>query len=108
MKKFKVNMQWDFALGHSIYNSYRQWLYRDRLAKDFDRTISINGESGAYVSVYSGLYNGGGPLSWFVEDGSYARLRNFGESPLFRLAVYEQASAGKIAGNMNPEFSDRF
>jgi hypothetical protein len=76
-KKIRVNMQWDFSIGHSIYNSTRQWMYRDRLAKDFDRPLTINGQSGTYVSAYASLYHAGNNVSWFVEDGSYARLRNF-------------------------------
>jgi hypothetical protein len=76
MKNVSLNMQWDFVVGHSIYNNVRHALYRDRIAKDFDRAIEMNGESGAFVSVYNGLFNGALPISWFVENGTYARMRN--------------------------------
>ncbi len=75
-KNLHINMQWDFVKGNSIYNVTRQWLYRDRLSKDFDLPVTINGESGAYVTMYNSLYNSIQPTAWYVEDGSYMRLRN--------------------------------
>ena len=73
-KDLRINMQWDFIYGNTIYNYTRQILYRDNHSKDFDLPVTINGESGAWVTMYNGLYGGGG--SWFIEDGSFARLRN--------------------------------
>jgi TonB-linked SusC/RagA family outer membrane protein len=75
-KFITVNMQWDFSKGNKIYNVTRQWLYRDRLSKDFDLPVTIDGERGAYVAFYNSLYNSVQPSGWFVEDGSYMRLRN--------------------------------
>lgn len=72
----QVNMQWDFSKGNKIYNVTRQWLYRDRISKDFDLPLTIAGEPGAYVTTYNSLYNSVQPSGWFVEDGSYMRLRN--------------------------------
>ena len=54
----------------------RQWLYRDRLSKDYDDAVTINGQTGAFVAFYNSLYNSVQPLSWFVEDGSFVRLRD--------------------------------
>lgn len=75
-KFITVNMQWDFSKGNKIYNVTRQWLYRDGLSKDFDLPVNIDGEKGAYVAMYNSLYNSIQPSGWFVEDGSYMRLRN--------------------------------
>lgn len=75
-KIVNVNMQWDFAIGGEVYNVTRQWLYRDRLSKDLDLPVTVSGESGAYVAMYNSLYNSIQPSGWFVEDGSYWRLRN--------------------------------
>lgn len=75
-KIVNVNMQWDFSKGNEVYNVTRQWLYRDRLSKDFDLPVSVDGESGAYVAMYNSLYNSIQPSGWFVEDASYMRLRN--------------------------------
>jgi TonB-linked SusC/RagA family outer membrane protein len=75
-KNLQVNMQWDFSYGNEIYNQTRQWLYRDRLSKDFDLPVSIDGESGAFVTMYNSIYNSVQPTGWFVEDGSFMRLRS--------------------------------
>lgn len=75
-RKLFINMQWDFMKGNKIYNQTRQWLYRDRLSKDFDLPLNIDGEVGAFVTTYNSLYNSVQPTGWFVEDGSFLRLRN--------------------------------
>lgn len=75
-KIVSINMQWDFSKGNEVYNVTRQWLYRDRLSKDFDLPVTVDGEKGAYVNMYNSLYNSIQPSGWFVEDASYMRLRN--------------------------------
>lgn len=75
-KNIQVNMQWDFIVGNKIYNQTRQWLYRDNISKDYDNPVTVAGESGQWVQLYQSLYNSVSPISWFVEDGSFARLRN--------------------------------
>ncbi len=75
-KNLQINMQWEFMKGNKIYNQTRQWLYRDRLSKDFDLPMTIDGEKGAYVTTYNSLYNSVQPTGWYIEDGSFMRLRN--------------------------------
>lgn len=75
-KNFVFSFQWDWYQGNKIYNITRQWLYRDRLSADYDKPITVNGKSGAYVNFYNSLYNSVSPLTWFVEDGSFLRLRD--------------------------------
>jgi hypothetical protein len=76
MDNLTASFQVDWYQGNHIYNLTRQWLYRDRLSKDYDDPITINGSTGAYVAFYNSLYNSVQPLSWFVEDGSFVRLRD--------------------------------
>lgn len=75
-KKLTVGVQFDWVKGVNIYNQTRQWLYRDRLHADFDESVNIAGQEGAFVAYYNSLYNTNTPLSHFVEDGSYVRLRD--------------------------------
>lgn len=75
-QKLVVSFQIDWRQGNKIYNMTRQWMYRDRLHKDFDKQITINGQTGAFVEYYNSLYNTVSPNSWFVENGSYVRLRD--------------------------------
>jgi TonB-dependent starch-binding outer membrane protein SusC len=102
LKNFQLNMQWDFMVGNKIYNQTRQWLYRDNISKDFDLPITVAGESGAWVQTYASLYNSVSPISWFVEDGSYARLRNLS-------LTYNLGSAvrGKWAKQISLNFAAR-
>lgn len=73
---FSLGFQLDWRKGNEIYNLTRQWLYRDRLHKDYDQPVTINGQSGTWVQYYNSLYNSVSPISWFVEDGSFLRLRD--------------------------------
>jgi len=73
---FTVSLQLDWRYGNSVYNQTRQWLYRDRLSKDFDESVTIGGRSGAYAAYYNSLYNNVSPISWFVEKASMLRLRD--------------------------------
>jgi len=75
-KNIAVSLQFDWRYGNSVYNLTRQWLYRDRLSKDFDEPVTINGQSGAFVNYYNSLYNSVSPISWFVEKASMMRLRD--------------------------------
>ncbi|HEX4956903.1 MAG TPA: SusC/RagA family TonB-linked outer membrane protein [Lacibacter sp.] len=75
-KKLSVSFQFDWWKGHQVYNLTRQWLYRDRLHADFDQQVTINGQSGAWAQFYNSLYNSVQPISWFVEDASFVRLRD--------------------------------
>ena len=72
-----ISFQVDWFNGNQIYNETRQWLYRDRRSKDFDMPVSWgNKAAGAYPVYYNSLYNSVSPTSWFVEDGSFVRLRD--------------------------------
>lgn len=75
-QKLNISMQWDWYHGNEIYNLTKQWMYRDRLQKDFDKSITVNGETGAFVNFYNSLYNSVQRTGWFVEDGSFWRMRD--------------------------------
>ncbi|HET7898001.1 MAG TPA: SusC/RagA family TonB-linked outer membrane protein, partial [Flavisolibacter sp.] len=70
-----LTFQWDWSHGNSVYNLTRQWMYRDRLHKDFDVPVTINGQTGAFVNYYNSLYNSVQRTGYFVEDASFFRLR---------------------------------
>jgi hypothetical protein len=76
LKNFTFSFQVDWFYGNKLYNQTRQWLYRDRRSKDFDIPFSYAGKTGAYVTYYNSMYNSVEPTDWFVEDGSFLRLRD--------------------------------
>ena len=72
-----VSFQVDWMNGNYLYNQTDQWLYRDRRSADFDKPVSWAGQpAGAYPLYYNSMYNSVEPVSWFVEDGSFVRLRD--------------------------------
>ncbi|HXB43844.1 MAG TPA: SusC/RagA family TonB-linked outer membrane protein [Puia sp.] len=83
-----VSFQFDWVHGNNIYNTTRQWLYSPAggsggsggISHDFDNAVTINGKTGTFVNYYQSLYNLVSPTSWFVEDGSFVRLRDLSVS----------------------------
>ena len=83
-KKLTVSFQFDWVYGNSIYNVTKQWLYRPTGGTggqggesiDLDKKITIQGQTGSFVNYYNSIYNVGLPVSPFIENGSYIRLRD--------------------------------
>ena len=75
-KNLDINFQLDWVYGNDIYNQSKQWLYRDYLASDFDKPITVNGMTGPFANYYYSLYNTNQTNNYFVEKGSFLRLRN--------------------------------
>ncbi|MEO7121515.1 MAG: SusC/RagA family TonB-linked outer membrane protein [Ginsengibacter sp.] len=83
-KKLTIGFEFDWVHGNNIYNQTKQWLYSPAggsggsggISSDFDKQVTINGKTGAFVNYYQSLYNLVKPTSWFVEDGSFIRLRD--------------------------------
>lgn len=83
-RSLTISFQFDWVQGNNIYNLTRQWMYSPAggsggvggIPTDFDKPVTINGKTGAFVNYYQSLYNLVKPTSWFVEDGSFVRLRD--------------------------------
>jgi hypothetical protein len=77
------NMQWDWIYGNKLYNQTKQWMYRDGIHSEYGVPLTINGETNAYTAFYRSMYAGGaanGTKNYFMEDGSFWRLRNISAS----------------------------
>jgi len=75
-QNLSLSFQFDWIQGNSIYNLTKQWMYRDRIQKDFDKEVTINGQTGSYVNFWNSLYNSVQRTGFFVEKGSFVRLRD--------------------------------
>ena len=83
-KTLTVSFQFDWIHGNSIYNTTKQWLYTPvggsggmgANSKDFDKPVTIAGNTASFVNYYQSLYNLVNPASPFVENGSFIRLRD--------------------------------
>jgi hypothetical protein len=94
LKKFSASFQFDWVYGNEVYNQTKQWMLRDLMHGDLDKAITVDGQTGAFVNYYSSLYNANSTNSYFVEDGSFVRLRDLSLS-------YDLKSAFKNASFLN-------
>lgn len=73
------NMQWDWVYKSHLYNQTKEWMYRDGISGDYEKPITINGQTGAWTAFYRGVYQAGannGTKDYFYEDATFLRLRN--------------------------------
>jgi TonB-dependent starch-binding outer membrane protein SusC len=77
--------QVDWIYGSHLYNQTKEWMYRDGIHGDYDKPVTINGQTAAYTAYYRSVYadyfgvqNGArnSTKDYFYEDASFARLRN--------------------------------
>jgi TonB-linked SusC/RagA family outer membrane protein len=93
----------DGTQGGDIYNFTKQWMYQDRRHAGIDQAGKAP-ENKKHLQYYSvGFYNALEPNSYFVEDGSYVKLRelsvsyNFGQSLLNSMRFLGQGRSVKVA-----------
>jgi TonB-linked SusC/RagA family outer membrane protein len=80
------SFQFDWIHGSHLYNQTKEWMYRDGISGDFDRKVTINGETGAftaynsspYYNLWGSLHGAGNDATkdYFWENASFIRLRN--------------------------------
>ncbi|HUS03619.1 MAG TPA: SusC/RagA family TonB-linked outer membrane protein [Chitinophagaceae bacterium] len=78
-KGVRLSMQWDWVNGSHLYNQTKEWMYRDGIHGDYDKPITVDGQSGAWTAFYRGVYaqvSRNGTKNYFYEDASFWRLRN--------------------------------
>ena len=78
-KGFSFYMLWDWQKGGDIYNRQGQWLTRDNRNAIVDQAGKAEGDKKS-ASYYQGLYDTNNDNAFWVEDGSYVKLR---EASLF-------------------------
>ena len=74
-----LSFQWDWVSGSHLYNQTKEWLYRDGIHSDYEKQITIDGQTGAWTAFYRGVYaqsSRNGTKNYFYEDASFLRLRN--------------------------------
>jgi TonB-dependent starch-binding outer membrane protein SusC len=74
-----LSVQVDWVAGAKVYNQTKEWMYSEGLHKDYDKPLTINGETGAWTAYYKSFYDAtesNGTKDYFLENASFARLRN--------------------------------
>ena len=87
-KGFNFYMLWDWKEGGDIYNRQGQWLTRDNRHAMMDMAGVAEGEKKTQ-DYYQSLYSANGDLGYWVEDGSFVKLR---EASIFYTFGKEQLS----------------
>jgi len=70
----------DGTRGGNIYNFTKQWMFQDQRHGSLDQTGKPEENKKALEYYNVGFYNGLEPNSFFVEDGSYVKLRELSVS----------------------------
>ena len=94
-------------VGGDIYNHTKQWSYRDDQSADQDQAVKPL-ERRKSIDYYQDLYNTDATLDWFVEDGSFVKLRELSlryDMPRARIAFMDRIgmqglSVGLIGRNL--------
>jgi len=81
-----LSFQIDWIHGTHTYNQTKEWMSRDGISGDFEKKVTINGQTGAWSAYWSSPYynilgstHGGdndGTRDYYYENSSFARLRN--------------------------------
>jgi hypothetical protein len=87
----------DGVQGGDIYNLTRQWMYQDGRHADVDQAGKPDGSKKATAYYDAGLYNALAPSDWFIEDGSYVRLREVSVSYTLNPTLLSRVGGGRLS-----------
>lgn len=87
-KGFNFYMLWDWKQGGDIYNRQAQWLTRDNRHPMIDQAGKAPENKKAF-NYYQGLYDTNNHQKFWIEDGTYVKLR---EASLFYTFKEDQLS----------------
>lgn len=83
----------NWVQGGDIYNYTRQWPFFDLRDPVFDQRNKPEAEKKP-VGYYSGFYNNFNPSEYFIEDGSYIRLRELAVNYQLPTSVLDRMGMG--------------
>lgn len=87
----------DAEFGSNIYNQTRQWAYRDNRSGDMDQFGKPDGMKKP-ILYYSTLYDTNGYSDWFVEDGTFIKLREASLRYTLNSDWLDSAFGGRVTG----------
>lgn len=103
IKGFGVYALFDGQQGGDVYNFTKQWMFQDFRHGDADQAGKPQDQKVAMNFFSAGLYNGLVASNYFVEDGSYVKLRELsvsytlGETMLRTTGLSRVARSVKLA-----------
>jgi|AntRauTorcE11897_2_1112592.scaffolds.fasta_scaffold00309_2 TonB-linked SusC/RagA family outer membrane protein len=97
-KGFNIYMLWDAKFGGDIYNQTKQWLYREDRHGDSDQA-GVAAANQKPVGYWQSFYNTNNPSGYFVEDGTYIKLRELSLS--YTLGSEQLGALGNALQSIN-------
>jgi hypothetical protein len=102
-KGFSAYALFDGQQGGDVYNFTKQWMFQDLRHGDQDQTGKAQADKIALPFYSSGLYNALVASDYFVEDGSFLKLRELsvgytlGQEMMSRMRLGGRAQSVKLA-----------
>ncbi len=94
---FDLYFLFSWKNGGDIYNYTRQYTFRDQRDLVFDQYGKPDSEKKT-INYYNNFYDGTGINSYFIEDGSYVKLRELSLFYSLNKSQLERLNAGFIKG----------
>ncbi len=99
-KGFGVYALLDGQHGGDVYNFTKQWMFQDLRHGDSDMAGKPQDQKIAMDFFSAGLYNGLVASDYFVEDGSYVKLRELSVSYTLGQKMLAQTGLGRITSGV--------
>ncbi|MFQ5750703.1 MAG: SusC/RagA family TonB-linked outer membrane protein, partial [bacterium] len=99
-KGFTTYLLFDAEVGGEIYNNTRQWAYRELRHKDVDQ-FGKPEKLKKPIDYYAKLYNVNAINSWFVEEGTYLKMRELNVSYAFDRSLLSSLFGDFIGRSLN-------
>ncbi len=99
-KGFTAYILFDAEVGGQIYNNTRQWAYRELRHADVDQ-FGKPEELKKPIDYYARLYDVNNVNSWFIEDGTYMKLRELNVSYSFNKGQISEFLGGTLGSFLN-------
>ncbi len=94
-KKLALNGLVDWSQGGSIYNGTRQWPFFENRDRIYDQRAKPEAERKSQ-SYYNFFYNGLNPIDFFVEPGTYVKIRELAAHYTLDRAQLKKIGLGKL------------
>ena len=97
---FGVYALFDGQQGGDVYNFTKQWMFQDFRHGDADQAGKAQDQKIAMNFYSAGLYNGLVASDYFVEDGSYVKLRELSVSYTLGQKLLASTGLGRITSGV--------
>ncbi|MEO8451438.1 MAG: SusC/RagA family TonB-linked outer membrane protein [Gemmatimonadota bacterium] len=94
-KRFAINGLLDWSQGGNIYNGTRQWPFFENRDRVYDQRGKPEEEKKSQV-YYNVFYNGLNPIDYFVEPGTYVKIKEIAVHYTFNRDQLKKIGLGRL------------